>query len=104
MNFASLAFPLARPVLHALDAETAHGLPGHGDPLQCRGGGGCWRDGGEVPAAHHSLERWRDWCGAVPGNQRRHELEADRDWCKRHLTHERIASNHSAGAASVVAS
>lgn len=26
MNFASLAFPLARPVLHALDAETAHGL------------------------------------------------------------------------------
>lgn len=26
MNLASLAFPLARPLLHALDAETAHGL------------------------------------------------------------------------------
>ena len=26
MNLACLAFPLARPVLHALDAETAHGL------------------------------------------------------------------------------
>jgi dihydroorotate dehydrogenase len=26
MSLASLAFPLARPVLHALDAETAHGL------------------------------------------------------------------------------
>ena len=26
MSLASLAFPLARPLLHALDAETAHGL------------------------------------------------------------------------------
>ena len=34
-----------------------------------RRGRGCWRYGGEVPAAHHLPERWRDWLSAVPGDQ-----------------------------------
>ena len=74
------------------------------DLHQCRGSRGGWCDGGEVSSARHLLECRRDWFSAVPGHQRWRELEADRDWCKRHLTHERIASNHSAGAASAVAS
>ena len=40
----------------------------------------------KFPRRDHLLERRRDWCGAVPGDQRRHELEADRDWRERHLS------------------
>ena len=38
MSLASLAFPLARPLLHALDAETAHGLTLRALTMLPRGG------------------------------------------------------------------
>ena len=50
------------------------------------GGGGCRRDGGEVPAARHLPDRWRDWFGAVPGGFGWHELEAGRHWRQRDMS------------------